>query len=154
MIIVFTALPPNSSILNYSKLQSWLHKESWNNITSCHFHPLANCDNLDLQVGVGTTWYVPNWKLEQAVVIPWSSSCWYWNNDYTKNHENRVAHPELFWDRSDNREKCYLRGKGGVAFLKVFVDRQTEKLFIVKHNLLPVNTTIILILVVLVLIHN
>jgi len=27
-------------------------------------------------------------------------------------------------------------------------------LFIVKHNLLPVNTTIILIIIVLVLIHN
>ena len=44
-----------------------------------------------------------------------------------KNHENRVAHPEFFWDRSDNREKYYLRGKCAVAFLKVFVDRQTEK---------------------------
>jgi len=29
-----------------------------------------------------------------------------------------------------------------------------DNLFIVKHNLLPVNTTIILIIIVLVLIHN
>jgi len=33
-----------------------------------------------------------------------------------------------------------------------FID--IENLFIVKHNLLPVNTTIILIIIVLVLIHN
>lgn len=32
-----------------------------------------------------------------------------------------------FLDRSDNREKYYLLGKCGEAFLKVSVDRQPEK---------------------------
>ena len=42
----------------------------------------------------------------------------------------------------------------GIHFKNYCFDLTFNNLYIVKHNLLPVNTTIILIIIVLVLIHN
>ena len=67
----------------------------------------------------------------------------------------------LSYCRAGARIMIWLMRRPNSAFLsarpltfRVYMSKKNLNLFIVKHNLLPVNTTIILIIIVLVIIHN
>ena len=52
------------------------------------------------------------------------------------------------------KDKDFLKQPSAEEARDYSTQAEQANLFIVKHNLLPVNTTIILIIIVLVLIHN